>query len=385
MAGKQTTTEAPTKPTRPRRASPRTPKRAVRPGVRIERLRIENLKCIDDLEIEFPPPFMADDPDVFVLGSRNGVGKTTVLGACALLLLGLSWKDRGPVVRNALEHAFRVNLAELLIRAGVDTARVTARLVLDGVSAGVQAVLHRSGHLRVEVLDGDENAARSLPDRVPRFRYQLAGALPSLGGLDADPLLIPACAYFHSYRKVREGRPELGEIMEGDRRAARLRESSTDRRPGVSAFKAEVLRVLMSRADLLDTGSDASYTKAYDVLGGLLATYAQGAVEKLRLVDDNTVEIPVHRDSSAPFPFDGLSSGQKEMIANLFLVWQHTYAYPCVVLIDEPELHLNAEWHRTFVHHLTKLARGNQYILATHSEDVFDSVPSEHRIMLREP
>jgi predicted ATP-dependent endonuclease of OLD family len=51
-------------------------------------------------------------------------------------------------------------------------------------------------------------------------------------------------------------------------------------------------------------------------------------------------------------------------------------------LIDEPELHLNAEWHGDFVRQLHKLAPQNQYILATHSEEMFRSVDECYRAIL---
>ena len=85
------------------------------------------------------------------------------------------------------------------------------------------------------------------------------------------------------------------------------------------------------------------------------------------------------RDS---FSFDGLSSGQKEMIATLFLIWKNTKDQPSIVLIDEPELHLNAEWHGDFVRQLYQLAPYNQYVLATHSEEMFRSVDERHRAVL---
>ena len=80
--------------------------------------------------------------------------------------------------------------------------------------------------------------------------------------------------------------------------------------------------------------------------------------------------------------FDGLSSGQKEIISTLFLIWYHTKDKPSVVFIDEPELHLNAQWHRSLVNRLMKLAPNNQYIMATHSEDIMDSVEEDRRILL---
>jgi len=70
------------------------------------------------------------------------------------------------------------------------------------------------------------------------------------------------------------------------------------------------------------------------------------------------------------------------MISTLFLIWSCTNTAPKVVLIDEPEQHLNAEWHRRFVYMLHKIAPWNQYILATHSKHIASAVDGEHQIML---
>jgi recombinational DNA repair ATPase RecF len=54
---------------------------------RLEYIEINNYKCIDHLRIEFPQPPRDYIPDVWCIGSKNGVGKTSVLECCALLLL----------------------------------------------------------------------------------------------------------------------------------------------------------------------------------------------------------------------------------------------------------------------------------------------------------
>ncbi|MCW8966595.1 MAG: ATP-binding protein, partial [Candidatus Pacearchaeota archaeon] len=60
--------------------------------IRINKIYIKNYKAIDELEIEFTKPLMRDDLDVFVLGSGNGVGKTSVLECCSLFFLFLTFE-----------------------------------------------------------------------------------------------------------------------------------------------------------------------------------------------------------------------------------------------------------------------------------------------------
>ena len=54
---------------------------------KIRKIVIDNYKAIDQLVLEFLPPQMVDDTDIFVMGSKNGLGKTSVLESCGLLFL----------------------------------------------------------------------------------------------------------------------------------------------------------------------------------------------------------------------------------------------------------------------------------------------------------
>ena len=139
----------------------------------------------------------------------------------------------------------------------------------------------------------------------------------------------------------------------------------------------------MQRADLFELSEVENPDTAIDQLNDLLEFYAGGRISKLRPGGDNTVDFRIRPDGGGEsFTFDGLSSGQKEIISTLFLVWYHTQGRPSVVLIDEPELHLNTQWHRSFINKLFELAPRNQYIVATHSVDVMDSVEQDRRLIL---
>ena len=111
--------------------------------------------------------------------------------------------------------------------------------------------------------------------------------------------------------------------------------------------------------------------------------FTGGTLGKLRRMGGDLVDILIRpRDGLPSYSFDGLSSGQKEIITTLFSIWYQTQDQPAVVLIDEPELHLNAEWHRRVVNALLSLAPHNQYIFATHSVGVMESVKKEHRFLI---
>jgi len=354
-------------------------------GIKLRHLSVRNFKVLDSLEIDFHPPLMKHDPDVIVLGGKNGWGKTSVLESCALLVLAPVLGGYGRLAR---DFDLPLNLEDLLIRAGARRADIEGNFVYGerGLHLTLKLTIGRANR-RAFWRDGDltpfreamhDGDGRPLDYAEPRKRERL---VRSLVGLSADPLIAAPFLYFHSYRKVEEGNIELGTMLGEDRGSG----GPAQQRPRgtLSAFKREILRCMMSRADLLEEVDDEQAEEAFAKLNGLMQEYAGGTIEKLRASPDSTVELRITPEGGGQsFTFDGLSSGQKEIISTLFLIWRYTRTRPGIVLIDEPELYLNVEWHWNFVQKLHELAPENQYILATHSEDVFASVPSDRRLLL---
>ena len=92
---------------------------------------------------------------------------------------------------------------------------------------------------------------------------------------------------------------------------------------------------------------------------------------------------PTRPDIPSMVPLDALSSGQTALFA---------FAGPLVfrdepvelVLIDEPEQHLHVQWQRLLLPALRELCPDAQFIVATHSEEILDSVLSYERFILVE-
>jgi len=355
---------------------------------------VKNYKALDHLELDFPPPRMKSDPDTFVLGSKNGLGKTSVLESCALLFLA-AVSGRGDFhlgeLGDFMEYrAIPVDIPDLLIRAGEKEATITGIFLLEK-EVRVTLSLTRSGKglfgkamidgAKEDFLEALKDARIGSPDLFWRF-------LLSLLALNPEPVLLPSLIYFHSYRKVQEGNPEFGMMVESERYRRRARHPLGMDLP-ISTFKVEILRLLMAQAKLFEGLADGESSEVLGQLNVLVERYAGGRIEKLRPLPDSTLDFrirpirPVMKGAS--YSIDGLSSGQKEIISTLFLIWQHSRQNPAIVLIDEPELHLNVEWHHDFVEQLQKLAPQNQYIIATHSQEVFGSVSEDHRILLSAP
>ncbi len=329
--------------------------------LRLARIEIQDYKAIEHLALDFPPPSTPEELDVFVIGSRNGVGKTSVLECCALVVTGALHRDRVQSASTNLEGARPL---EALVRAGADTFAVEA--TLDGSLRGPPEIRLTLHHRMVQVLH---------PVWDPRFRD--ADFPPdyfgSLLGWSTEPLVLSPVLFLHSYRKVRENHPKLDVL---------LRPPSPFQSDAFGVFKRVLVRALMARGGLFEDVGEADES-AIGTLNDLMLTFAGGTVDKLRPAPDGALDLRVAPVGGGPsYSFDGLSSGQKELISTLFLIWHTTRDRPSIVLIDEPELHLNAEWQRLFVHHLGEVAPRNQYIMATHAEEIFASVPAERRLML---
>lgn len=336
------------------------------PGIRLDRLTIENYKKIDHLEIEFPRPRMPGDADVLMLGSKNGGGKTSVLECCALLILA------GILPAFDLVIKYNDNSINSLIRAGCRTATINGNFFYLGQYTGIILTIDRETGIRVT-----RDSSALAPLSTIFTRQEVETFFPTLLAFSNEPLILPPLLHFNSYRKVEESNPELG-IM-----ASNIHDDKHLTGTPISAFKLEILSALMGQAALFEGVNRNSSEAVLFQLNTLTQRYCGGKIEHLRQLPDGKVDIRIKSPSSVDsFSFDGLSSGQKEIIATLFMIWRNTQSAPGIVLIDEPELHLNAEWHGDFIRQLHKLAPQNQYIMATHSEQMFRSVEEYQRMIL---
>lgn len=362
-----------------------TTKKAISAGLRLSRLTIGNYKKLDSLDIGFPRPVMDRDLDILVFGSKNGGGKTSVLECCSLLMLaGVLGEE---MFKRFLEAEPLLEIAGLLVKAGQQQAIIKGDFKQGNETCTVALTIQRNG--TIKATHEGKPLFKNFP--VNNKKALLSGgleyALSRVLAFSGEPLIMPPLLYFNSYRKIQESNPELGMMADDYPLHRTIRFASRTGMRGIttpiSSFKLEVLRSLMGKASLFEGLDKGDSETVLSQLNKLIERYCGGRIENLRPLPDNKVDIRIQpANGGESFSFDGLSSGQKEMIATLFLIWRNTHEYPCIVLIDEPELHLNAEWHGDFVEQLRMLAPYNQYILATHSEEIFRSVDESHRAML---
>lgn len=348
---------------------------------RIDSIHIQNYKKIDDLEIHFPGQQMPDDLDILVFGSKNGGGKTSVLECCSLLILA------GAVERFEFRRPWDVGLfreaSQLLIKAGKKTSTIRGEFSNGASKCSVLLQITEAGISQPKITG--VNFLKSKESKETASAENISELLKSILAFSGEPLIRTPLIYFNGYRKVQESNPELG-MMADDYSAVRLMNRGANLRSTqttVSAFKLEILRSLMGQASLFEGFNKKDYKAVLSQFNSLTTRYCGGTIGSLRALPDNRVDILIQPiGGSAPFSFDGLSSGQKEIISTLFLIWTFSQDKSLIVLIDEPELHLNAEWHSDLIEQLKKIAPNNQYIFATHSEEIFRSVKEPNRAIL---
>ena len=347
---------------------------------RLSKLTIRNFRAIDHLELEFPPPVLPDDPDIFVIGSRNGVGKTSILQAAALTLLAGMHREAQRVVDLDEVDAD----LKKCIRAGADQADLAAKFRDQSGQATARSALRIDRSSRTDVMREGQWRQVLPPAEV---RWGTADApdphvlrlFPTVFEAASSPFALRPLVYFNSYRRVAVDNPTVGQLAESQGNKPGGRASAVD------LFKRTAISAIMQAKGAVEVAEGlAEPTEALSFLARLVEDYAGlGLSDRLGTDRDGLLELRVKPAGSGDgFAFDSLSSGQKEIIATLFLVWVHSRQGPCMVLIDEPELHLNAEWHRKLIWKLHDVAPWNQYIVATHSAHVFGAVEESRRILI---
>jgi len=361
--------------------------------IRINSLTIQNYRGIDRLNIDFPKPISKFDPDVTVIGSLNGVGKSSVLECCSLLAL-LSRTPEGtyPIFQFMPATGIMI-MQDIIIRAGANFTLINGEISSGKENKNIKITISRDNSIQIEgtgilkPLTNNQTLGSFIPKAIPdsgvfpQINQPVIDAyLETILGVADNPLTSEFVLFFHSYRKIQSGNPFLDVLTQNgawDYYQSRISNFS------FSYFKIRILQLLMTRAGLLEGANKEEAEEQLSKLNRLAKEYFKGEINQLKASVNNTMELRVKLlDESGTFSFDSLSSGQKEIIQMLFLIWQETENLSRLVLIDEPELHLNVNWHRNFIRMLFELSPQNPYIFATHSEDIMSSVEEDRRIVL---
>lgn len=342
-------------------------------ATRIETLRLLNYRRFEDTLIDF-------DPELTVLVSPNGGGKTAILDA-----LAAAWR---PFV-NALEvqpHGGRLSKDDVRRVMAVEqtmepaqAARLLAAGSLLGEPLAWAREVSRAGVLKQHQLDGVWQSARQLQQHVIDYAASKRSRPPCL----------PLLCHYGTGRLWNTGKPKRGKKQE---KADTSRWSGyTDCLSPASSFQffEAWFRRFSYEAQSELTSGHASPHRPRERLAGVCS-----AVDRLlapsgwhRLAwdfaeDALTATHPEH----GRLPVRLLSDGIRNMIGlvgdiahravrlNPHLGADAPVRTPGIVLIDEVDMHLHPGWQQTAVPSLREAFPAMQLIVTTHSHLVISTV-----------
>jgi len=169
--------------------------------IKIRRITIRNYKGIDVFEMDFPTPRMPDDPDILVMGSRNGLGKTSIIECCSLLLLALTVREERFKLRDRYSI---VDVPDLLIKAGSHFSEIGGDIVIGDESIFVQVRIDRNGVVKIS---GESLREKIINNDLFDPESEADDFIKAICGFTPNPVIESTFLLFHSYRKVQEGNP----------------------------------------------------------------------------------------------------------------------------------------------------------------------------------
>jgi energy-coupling factor transporter ATP-binding protein EcfA2 len=343
--------------------------------MKLETLSLAHCGGFEQLDIAF-------EPDVTLIAGVNGVGKSTVLHALAVLL-------SRALPEFTLSRSAPLYFTDDDIHSDRASLEVSARLQIDGqtINAGVQRLraadekgdrfmLLRQAEATSAATDFAETlSARTLTGELEAGIKETRAALAALK-IAAHP---PLAVYFSPKRQL-PGQPRsLPEAKPFEPSIAY----------GRALHDREVeLREFMHWFRTQEKLGAANEPRRLKVLEALRAVVSELVPEfgNLRIQEQPRLGFVVDKRDQ-PFYLHQLSDGERGLLALVFdLTRRLAIANPesdnpiaegvALVLIDEIELHLHPKWQRDVLQRLRDIFKACQFVVTTHSPLVLGEVPA---------
>ena len=304
------------------------------PPIALTSLKIRDFRGIENLELDFRGPDGLPN-NLVVLAGPNGSGKTGVLEAALILSGG---------------HKLAVG------------------------SRGVRAIRRGATDYLIEasfMRNGNEVSVSDVPTADPP------------GYLLSERATKASVWYFSSWRapnlvgavNVSVGKPGRRPEKTDPNRLLNVKQQLVN---------AAAVQRFRSQKPLVDT--------SYDIWVGQINQAWKNFYpdrEDLFVVDlvdselqgDGAFEVYFCPENSPPIPVDDLSAGQLELFLFLAALVLNDERKG-IVFIDEPELHLDPQWHAPIIRTLMGLQPKAQFIVATHSPQIYEAAMSYERHFL---
>ena len=343
--------------------------------MKLERIHLHNFRCFERLTVEF-------DPKLTVIVAENGSGKTAILDAVAtgfgryLTKLG----KRGQALKQS-------------------DIRITDKEQLAPFSAITVAAAKTNGsepESLVWSLTRKRDPASKIDTSFPGTRALDQFALQSLQRQHQGTIfLFPLLVYYGTNRAVlSEGqysKSAAKKFAPLDALDGAL-ESTSRFQSAFAWFQAmEDRDYSLPQLKYVRTAVEKffffSHAPHQEHSLPILFSHLRTQKHPSRLVIDRLMPDGVTRTLQISQLSDGyrtmlglvmdLARRQAQAFANSPNIVSGFQAFPCIVLIDEIDLHLHPAWQQTVLSSLQKIFRGTQFIVTTHSPQVLSTVKRE--------
>lgn len=327
--------------------------------MKLEKLSLANCGGFEQIDIEF-------EDDITVIAGVNGVGKSTILRALAILL------------SRALPE-FTPSKSKPISFEADDIFYGKKSLVTNLIFS------YKNAKMIASVSKDKEHDSGDRFDIIPKPKSYTN---PSADELRAFPLAI----YFTPKRHL-PGRPRsLSDIKTLDHSIAysrALHDREIELRDIMSWFRAQER---MEQHFETETFKIGVLTKLRDVITRFMPEFSNLQLQEK--TENNPLTFMVEKNGKS-FPIYQLSDGEKGILALVFdLTRRLVIANPrladpiakgrAIVLIDEVELHLHPKWQREVLRKLKNTFENCQFIVTTHSPQIIGQVrPKQLRLVVR--
>ena len=302
------------------------------PPIALTSLKIRDFRGIENLDLDFRGPDGLPN-HLVVLAGPNGCGKTAVLEAA---LFGVGGH------KLAVGHCDK-----RAIRKGAEDYEI-------------QVESWPPGHLPNDyTLMYSSRTAPPMPNPKLPFWYFSSWRAPALLGA------VPVSAGMPRNLQAKTDSNRLSNVKQQLVNAAAAQSFPGAKRPLLHNYSKWIAKV------------NEGWEKFYPDQGGEFGVDLVESEEE----SGGAFEVFYTREGSPPLSVDDLSAGQLELFLFLATLVLNDDREG-IVFIDEPELHLDPQWHAPILRALMQLQPKAQFIIATHSPAIYDAAMSYERHFL---